>query len=401
MKFAHMGDCHIGAWRDPQMRNVNIKAFVKAIDMCVSESVDFVLISGDLFNNPLPAIDNLKIVTTKLKELKDKNIPVYAIAGSHDFSPSGKTILDVLEKAGLLINVVKGNVVDNKLKLEFTIDPKTGIKITGMLGKKGMLEKSYYETLDRENLESEEGYKIFMFHTALTELKPKELEKMISSPVSFLPKTFNYYAGGHVHIVKESSLEGYKNLVYPGPLFPNSFSELEKLNQGGFYIIENDILEYKPITINNHINITIDCSHNVPEKIEQELKDKIRAEEFHNAIVTIRLKGIMESGKIGDIGFKDIFSMLYEKGAYFVMKSTSLLRTKEFKDIKISSDSVEELENALIKEHLGQTGIFELDKEEKLVKELIKLLGEEKIEGERVIDFETRIKRDSNELLGI
>ena len=38
------------------------------------------------------------------------NIEVYVIPGSHDFSPSGKTMLDVLENSGLVINV---NKMDN------------------------------------------------------------------------------------------------------------------------------------------------------------------------------------------------------------------------------------------------------------------------------------------------
>ncbi|MCK4522256.1 MAG: metallophosphoesterase, partial [Nanoarchaeota archaeon] len=99
MKFAHLADCHIGSWRDPKLRDVNTKAFIKAVDICIEKNVDFILISGDLFNTSLPAIDNLKQAVIKLKELKDKNISVYIIAGSHDFSPSGKTILDVLEHA--------------------------------------------------------------------------------------------------------------------------------------------------------------------------------------------------------------------------------------------------------------------------------------------------------------
>jgi DNA repair exonuclease SbcCD nuclease subunit len=186
---------------------------------------DFILISGDLFNTSVPEISVLKDVVRKLKELQEKGIPVYVIAGSHDFSPSGKTILEVLEEAGLCRNVVKGKVVDKKLRLEFTTD-RTGAKICGMIGRKGMLERSYYENLDKEALEKEEGFKIFMFHTALSELKPKSLEKMESSPVSFLPEGFDYYAGGHVHIVRHSDLPGYRNIVYPGPLFPNNFRSL-------------------------------------------------------------------------------------------------------------------------------------------------------------------------------
>ena len=136
MKFAHLADCHIGSWRDPKLRDISTKAFTKAIDTCIENIVDFILISGDLFNTYLPSIDRLKSAVIKLKQLKDKNIPVYIIAGSHDFSPSGRTMLDVLESAGLLKNVVKGEVIDNKLKLNFTIDKKTNTKIAGMLGKK-------------------------------------------------------------------------------------------------------------------------------------------------------------------------------------------------------------------------------------------------------------------------
>ena len=56
MKFAHLADCHIGAWRDPKLRDVSIKAFVKAIDTCIDQHMDFILIAGDLFNTSLPSV---------------------------------------------------------------------------------------------------------------------------------------------------------------------------------------------------------------------------------------------------------------------------------------------------------------------------------------------------------
>ncbi len=238
MKFAHMADCHIGSWKEEKLNSLSTQAFCQAIDFSAEQHVDFILIAGDMFNTALPAIDKLKIVAKKLRQMKEKNIPVYVIPGSHDFSPSGKTILDVFEQAGLLINVVKGTVVDNKLQLQWTED-KTGAKITGMLGKKGSLEKKYYESLDLSSIEAEQGFKIFMFHSSLEELKPEYLDKMEATPLSYLPKNCDYYAGGHVHIVKHVSIEAYKNVVYPGPLFPNTFSELEKLKQGGFYLFDN------------------------------------------------------------------------------------------------------------------------------------------------------------------
>jgi len=166
MKFGHIADVHLGSWREPKMRDLGSRAWIAAIRMCLDKKVDFVLISGDLFNTSVPPIESLKLAVMQLKKLKDAGIPVYTIAGSHDFSASGKTMLEVLEEAALVRNVCRGSVEGDKLRLDFTVDPETGAKITGMIGKKGMLEKKYYEDLFRQNLEAENGFKIFMFHTA-------------------------------------------------------------------------------------------------------------------------------------------------------------------------------------------------------------------------------------------
>ncbi|MBW2978096.1 metallophosphoesterase [Candidatus Woesearchaeota archaeon] len=408
MLFAHLSDCHIGSWRDPKLRDISLKAFVKAIDACIDKKVDFILISGDLFNTSLPSIDLLKETTTKLKQLKDINIPVYTIAGSHDFSPSGKTMLDVLEKAGLITNVAKGEVQENKLKLNFTVDKKTGAKITGLLGKKGSLEKEYYQALDKENLESETGYKIFLFHSALTEFKPEALKDIESHPLSLLPKKFNYYAGGHVHYIFDKKEEDYGLITFPGPLFPNNFKELEDLERGGFYFVEVDEnnktkIEYQPIQIHNLFKINIDAEHKSPEQIEEEIKEEIKGKEFNNTIITIRVKGTLASGKPSDVNWKEIFQILYDKSAYFVMKNTNALTTEEFEEIKVQASSVEEIENKLIKEHLQQIKVagYDAKQEEQLTKQLMETLSLEKEEGETVASFTSRIKDKVNSILDI
>jgi len=403
MKFAHLADCHIGSWRDPKLRDISTIAFSKAIDKCIEEAVDFILISGDLFNTSLPRIDNLKTVVSILNQLKKRGIPVYIIAGSHDYSPSGKTMLDVLEAAGLFINVVKGHEIDGKLKLSFTIDQKTDAKITGMLGKRYSLEKTYYQNLLLENLENEPGYKIFLFHSGIDELKTEDMEHMATQPLSLLPKNFNYYAGGHVHIVKDTKIDGYGIIAYPGPLFPNSFSELEKLGTGGFYIVEGNNLTWHPIQVYNIHKIIIDCNQKNPQQIYDEIINEIKDKEFNNTIVLIRLSGSLSSGKPNDIDFKDIFAQLYDKSAYFVMKNTNALTTKEFEEIKIDTKSVEDAEVAIIKEHLGQIKISNMDieKEESLIKEMMKVLATEKQEGETNTDFERRVKEEMSKVLDI
>ncbi len=435
MKFAHIADCHIGAWRDPKLRDVNALAFMKAIDISVQNRVDFVLIAGDLFNTSLPGIDGLKLVVKKLKQLRDLGIRVYAIAGSHDYSPSGKTMIDVLDHAGLLVNVVKGEVVDNKLKLHFTVDEKTGAKITGIFGKKGMLDRKFYEELMRENLEHEKGFKIFMFHTAISEFKPKELEKMDAAPVSLLPKGFDYYAGGHVHIVGNFKTREYANVVYPGPVFPNNFRELEILQNGGFYIYDdsdggknsaaaqaaerqisenntdknrmggdkedNPKIRFVPVRIYDVQSIEIDCEGKDIDTVLKALDEKIKRQEFLESIVTLRFTGKLAKGKPSDLNFNDIFKKFYNKGAYYVMKSTYYLQSADFEEIKMDTTSVEDTEGKIISEHLGQIKVagWDAETEMKMTKLLMTLLETEKNEGEKVFEFERRVLKEVSEVL--
>ena len=401
MKFAHMADVHIGSWRDPKLRDLSTDAFLKAVLISIDHDVDFVLIAGDLFNTALPGIDNLKIVVKALRALRSKKIHVYIIPGSHDFSPSGKTMIDVLEEAGLLLNVVKGSVTDGKLFLKFVTDPKSGVKITGMLGKKGTLEKHVYERLDLESLEKEPGKKIFMFHSAIKELMPTDFSKMDAMELSWLPKGFDYYAGGHVHIIKELSLEGHKNIVYPGPLFPANFSELEDLGVGGFYIYDDGKIIREDINIKNTFLININIEHKTPQEVENLIYDKIKGKEFINTIVLLKISGKLKSGKVSDINFKEIFTKIYSQGAFFVMKNTGKAVSEEFEEIRIDEKSFEDAEDALIKEHLGQVKVskFDTGKEYEITKALIKIFEEEKHEGEKVYEYEERVQKEADKLL--
>jgi len=397
MKFAHIADCHIGSWRDPLLEDLSTIAFEKAIDKIIEEKVDFVLIAGDLFNTALPPVEKLKRATKKLKELKDNDIPVYMIAGSHDYSPSGKTMLDVLENAGLAVNVSRGEDKDGKLKLKFTIDEKTGAKITGLLGRMGGLDRNLYEVLDRESLEKESGYKIFLFHNLLTELKPKNMEKVDSQPTSLLPKNFDYYAGGHPHFVFSEKVKDYGIISYTGPLFPNSFSEIEELHQGCFFIVEDNNVKKIPIKLYDVECIEIDAHHKTPEEVENQLKKMINDGEFTNKIITLRIFGTLEFGRPSDINFRELFNLFKEKGAYVILKNTSSLTSKEFEEIKIEISDTEELENNLVKEHISKEDLH-IDATE-LTKKLLKLLDTSKQEGETVATFENRIKEDLNKLM--
>lgn len=384
MKFAHMADCHIGGWRDPLLSELGDQAFVRAVSISIAEKVDFVLISGDLFNTSLPAIDRLKLVVEQLRLLKDAGIRTYTIPGSHDFSPSGRTMLDVLESAGLCRSIVRGDVAEGRLRLEFTADP-CGAKIAGMLGRKGSLERRYYEDLDRAHLEKEQGFKIFMFHTALSEFKT--VEHMDSAPLSLLPRGFSYYAAGHVHErMEHQALGGI--IVYPGPLFPNSFKELEDLRHGGFYIWDGRP-RFMPIELKKVAQLVVDCEGRTPEEVEQMLTEQSIGPD---SIVTMRLAGRLASGRVTDIGFRQVFRHFSDQGAYAVLKNTSALTSPEFTEVKVHEESVEAIEQSLIAEQGGDVA---------LTGKLMQALDQAKGEGERTADFEARVIKAMDSLLGL
>ncbi|MBI2138026.1 metallophosphoesterase, partial [Candidatus Woesearchaeota archaeon] len=363
----------------------------------------FILIAGDLFNTSLPPMDSLKLAVEQLKLLKDNNIPVYIIPGSHDFSPSGKTMLDVLESAGLMVNVAKGEDADGKLRLRFTVDKKTGAKITGLLGKRGGLEKSYYESLLLEELEKEKGCKIFMFHSLLAELKTKAFEHIEGIPISLLPKGFDYYAGGHIHIVKSEVIEGYGRVAYSGPLFPNSFAELEELGAGGFFIIEDGKSTRETVQAYNVNALTFDAGNKTPVQVTQEIMERISRQEFVNTIITLRVEGTLSSGKSSEIGFKDIFEKLYARGAFMVMKNTLGLKSREFEEIKVEAKPAEDVEDQLMREHLGQIKLDgkKPEQELQLIKELMHALNAEKGEGEKSYDFEQKVRERVRSIIGL
>ena len=377
-----MADCHIGGWREDKLNELTIQVFRDAIDICIKEHVAFILIAGDLFDTALPNIDLIKEVASILEKVKRRDIEVYIIPGSHDFSPSGKTFLDVLENSGLVINV---NKYDGDNKLLFFED-KTGVKITGLLGKRSGLEREDYKNLEKEHLEQEGGFKIFMFHTTLEEFKPKYLENVKGQNYADLPKNFNYYAGGHVHYLFDTEKDGYGKIVYPGPLFPNNFKEIEELKHGGFCIV-NDNLELTriPIKAKDVLNFIIEGDN--PEEINLKLDD-ITNLNVDDKLILLRIKGELENGKVSDVKVKEIIKKLISKGAYAVLKNTEKLKVKELEEIRIEGN-VEDVEREIIKNNLGRVNIE--GNEEELINGLFNVLNMSKEEGERVNDFEERL----------
>jgi exonuclease SbcD len=418
ISFAHIADCHVGAWREPKMRELNQLHFIKTINSILTRHkngptpISFCIIAGDLFNTAIPSIDALKIVTEKLKELYDAGIKVVGIAGSHDYSAAGKSMLEVLEKASLFTNVMKGSIEDEMLTLEPT--EIAGVKIYGIIGKRGTLDKSTYSLLNKKKIEEAQGPKIFAFHTSIDELLPKEQNALLEKGTTLagIPKNCTYYAGGHVHIHQISEHLEFGTFAYPGPTCPNSFKEWEDLKEGSYIIgtIEDEkvSLEKQTITSKNVVSITIQVPNLTVDDAKNFISQQIeaRVSELTDALVLLRVSGTLAQGTIADLAFDAIQKNMYEKGAYCVLRNTSELRTPAFEPKEAMTSDVNEIEKEIIMENMDQSKLTDLQKsplpkeaQQEIITSLLQQLSQEKKDGETNTDFDHRLLKEFEKVL--
>ena len=390
MKFAHLGDCHLGSWRQPELQELNFLSFQNAIDKIIKNKAEFVLIAGDLFDSAYPPIEILKRTFAEFRKLKEADIKVFMIAGSHDFSVSGKTFLDVLEKGGFceICKYEETDVMINLLPLKYK-----SFEIFGYPGKKSGME---IEDLRKIVLPKDtSNFRILMLHTTIKEAVGDLPIDSIS--MKSFPKA-DYYALGHLHINFSEKLHD-KPIIYSGPIFPNSFQELDDLCYGRFYMVtvegyvepkKQDIILKEVITFKINIENALTATQQIIDELEKhELTDKI---------VLMKLFGEIKKGTNADIDYPKIEEYLRLKKVYSFLKNTNKLVSEGEKiDIKISEHDVNKIEETLVKEY----ELKNPDKFNNLIVPLMHSLELQKQEDEKSVIYETRLFSELNKILGL
>ena len=351
-KFAHITDCHLGSWRNPKLRELNLQAFEKSISISIKEQVDFILITGDFFDVNIPQLSPVKKAVEILKQARNSGIPVYMIYGSHDFNTANVSMIDILHSADLFIKPTDFQLNNDSIVLKLFADKKTGAKITGISGRKVGLDKEIYEKLDKKKLESEDGFKIFLLHRGIQEILPQDIQFRDSVPISLVPKGFDYYGGGHIHMRVEKKIDS-SLIVYPGPLFGSTFQDLEETAKGetrGFYIISFDkqILDCKfvEIKVAEILYKEIVSVKWNSEILEAEIMKNISELEVKNKIVLIKVKGKL-LGKRSNIDFGKFSMDISRREALLSFINTNNLSTDEASAIVVQSDNKFDIEREI------------------------------------------------------
>ena len=203
--------------------------FEKIIDRIIEEKVDFVIHSGDLFDNSRPSPMALLTFQKGLIKLKNANIPVYAIAGNHD---------SVLRK-----NSIPPQVLFKKFGLKVISPINTNYMYDDIfIGGLPFYPSSQYKNLKHKLAElskkaANHVKSILVLHQGIDKYFNLQYELEIGD----VPDNFTYYAMGHLHNYINDDF-GKGKLVYPGSSEVWKTTELGdyRKNGKGFVIVNMD-----------------------------------------------------------------------------------------------------------------------------------------------------------------
>ena len=335
-RFAHMADSHLGAFRDPVLRELNLGAFLDALDVVVEEGCEFLVIAGDMFDTNLPDMDVVERAADGLRRLGEKGVRIYAFYGSHDRSPTEKGIVDVLESAGLFVNV---GVLDGEEGTEVPTPPlfkdeATGTVITAIGGRRLSLERERFETMDWRPLEKAiEGapLAVFGYHGPVEGMLPTDLRLPEVVDRKRLPRGFHYYALGHIHSLAVLGVPDGGVAAYPGPTFGGTFSDLADGRAKGLLIVQVDeegkcdprhvSLDRMPIE-----TIDVDVAGETAVDVRTVLFDRVGALDPTDRIVLLRVHGTLSFGRPADLGLGEARDQLLRDGGRAVFVNRSGLR---------------------------------------------------------------------------
>ena len=348
VKFCHLADLHLGAFREKKLTDLNFKTFKLAISKVIDFKPEFCLFAGDIFNHAMPPIDLVEKVAVELMRLKSAGIPLFIIGGSHDFSNSGKSFLTLLETTGVFVDVCKPKILGDG-EVELYLHRHGNVVISGILGKKCGLDKNIYKNLSGDMGLKKDDFNVFMFHTTLNDFKP-DFMKAVKTDVtkSYLPAGFDYYAGGHVHTFMEGSYS-FGKLSYPGPLFPNSFSELKR-ERASFNLCEFDFetrdtnIERVFLDTFSKEFVKVEINELNPVASRELIESKLVDLDVTDKIILLEVMGVVD-GKVSDVGLSKIVAGLYDRGAFVVLKNSYKLTSKELVkpeiDFELDSKKIE------------------------------------------------------------
>jgi len=288
VKFIHTADIHLDTPfkglsslnRDLalKLKDATFKVFKRIVDLCINESVDFLIIAGDIFD-----IENKSLTTqirfiSEIKRLSEKGIKVYYTCGNHDPLNSWLPNLQFPENTFRF----------NSSEVQCITHYRNNIPVADIYG------ISYENRAITRNLartytlrDNRSSISIAILHGTIGSRGPHENYAPFSIQ-DVLNKGFDYWALGHIH-QRQTINESTPAIVYPGNPQGRDFGEV---GEKGCYIVEisngnkpelaftrTQLICFEELDIDLSGETQID---GIPERIKKARKDQIGLDENTN-----------------------------------------------------------------------------------------------------------------------
>ncbi len=231
----HAADLHLGyAQYGLETRRQDFDdAFKELVDKTIELKPDFMIIAGDLFHQARPSNHTLENTIRSFKRLKDADIPVLTVDGSHDSAPNTitSTILYPLDSAGLIIHLPRHQGA--------CWSKENSCYVYGIptYHNRNKTQEALPKFMEDNPPKPKSGIgNIFVLHGALDLPDVKGPFEAEISPDE-LPGGFCYYAAGHLHKQCMSKLKD-GILAYSGSTETVSYDEAKNIK--GFYHVKVD-----------------------------------------------------------------------------------------------------------------------------------------------------------------
>ena len=345
IRFIHCADIHLGSpFTGLQQKNSTIafqaieatkKAFLMLIDTAIEYHVDFVLISGDIFDSSHQHIQEKIFLKEQFQRLAQAGIYTYLIHGNHDY---GRFTEDWNND---WVKVFKEEVSTEILKTS----SGESVAISGFSYDTRWITESMAMHFPLRN--SLVDYHLGMYHgqtrtasdssTAYAPFKVSDLEKL----------HYDYWALGHIH--RAMDLDSYGKIAYSGTIQGRSFKEM---GEKGFYVItlnKNLPMNRQFVSCNPiewvEIEFLVEEVHSIEQIVSQLYREILKQKWNVDRIYLLKFILIVDRG-FNQSWLKLIEEMLQKEISTKYEKLYLIEMDVEFKKLKINNQlSIELLED--------------------------------------------------------
>ncbi len=232
-KVIHCADLHLGSSLSGSIHSESdhdsrpdevFASFRKLVDYAIHESVDLVLIAGDIFDKNWPNYATVALFEGELKRLQEHNIHVVGLYGNHDAAairnnftyPENFTLLtseqaDTIDFPDLQVAIHGQSFANQHVQDD--------------------LAAAYPEPLS-------DRFNIGLLHTSLEGTSSRHIAYAPTTKSVLASKRYDYWALGHIHIPEIISEDPY--IVYAGNI---QGRHIHEAGPRGFYLL--DIIDAK------------------------------------------------------------------------------------------------------------------------------------------------------------